>query len=110
MADSPLSLRSHVTAADEPSTDQTRLRWLREDLTSCLGEISAILHRASGNVDPPPPAHIDIEVPEADPHELQPREAGSRVDSPAMITWTWPDGAAVSYDWRSRSIQWRPPP
>lgn len=99
-----------MTAANEPSADQTRLGWLREDLTSCLGEISAILRRASGNVDPPPPAHIDIEVPEPSDEELQPRDTGVREDSPAMITWTWPDGAAVSYDWRSRAIRWQPPP
>lgn len=99
-----------MTRADEPTTDQTRLRWLREDLTSCLGEISAILRRASGNVDPLPPAHIDIEVPAADAEESRSRDSGARVDSLSTITWTWPDGAAVSYDWRTRAIKWRPPP
>lgn len=90
--------------------DKTRLRWLREDLGSCLGEISAILRRSSDHLRPPPPVHIDIEVSEPEFEPLLARDAGVREESPSTITWTWPDGAAVSYDWRTRAVHWQPPP
>jgi len=106
-----------VTPSNDPSDDQTRLRWLREDLTSCLGEISAILRRASGDFATPPAAHIEIDVPESAPGASSAAaEMGEALDPstpptpPASITWTWSDGAAMSYDWRSRAIRWQRPP
>jgi hypothetical protein len=106
-----------VTPSDDPSDDQTRLRWLREDLTSCLGEISAILRRASGDFAAPNAAHIEIDVPESSSDASSPAaEAGEPPDPsglqvpPASITWTWADGAAMSYDWQNRAIRWQRPP
>ncbi len=77
--------------------DQVRLRWLREDLTSCLGEVGEILRRASGEVEAPPAFSIAIDSPAAS-SEAQPSAP------PVTITWTRADGAAFTYDWRTGAL------
>ena len=93
--------------------DQVRLSWLREDLTSCLGEVGEILRRASGEHEAPPAFSIAIDSPEARPPAgTAPDEA---VDStaphpPVTITWTRADGAVFTYDWRTGALHCERPP
>lgn len=75
--------------------DQTRLRWLREDLTTCLGEVAAILRRASGEQAAVPAFCIAIDTSgaAAEPHP------------PLTITWQGADGAALTYEWSTGALQ-----
>jgi len=80
--------------------DQVRLRWLREDLTSCLGEVGAILRRASGEQETVPSfcIAIDTSAPATEPHP------------PLTITWQGADGAALTYDWSTGALRREPRP
>lgn len=80
--------------------DQVRLRWLREDLTSCLGEVGAILRRASGEQETVPAfcIAIDTSAPAAEPHP------------PLTITWHGADGTALTYDWSTGALRREPRP
>jgi hypothetical protein len=80
--------------------DQVRLRWLREDLTSCLGEVGAILRRASGEQETVPAFRIAIDTTAsaAEPHP------------PLTIAWNAADGAALTYDWRTGALRRERPP
>jgi hypothetical protein len=91
--------------------DQQRLRWLREDLASCLAQIGAIVRR--GDDEPRPASRIAIEV------SLAPGAPASSADEsvdpphplhpPVSITWTGLDGNAVTYDWRAEAIRFERP-
>ena len=98
-----------------PDEDQTRLRWLREDLTSCLGEVGDILRRASGEHGTPASFCIAIEAHAraADSTSLA-GEVGEDTTAPphpaVTISWTGADGAAVLYDWRTGALHRDPAP
>ena len=104
-------IRRSVQQTMDPSLladDQVRLRWLREDLTSCLGEVGAILRRASGENTPPHAFCIAIGA--AAPSGDSKPATGETLDEigaptewhpPVTITWTGTDGAAFTYDWRT---------
>lgn len=94
------------------SDDIRRLRWLREDLTSCLVQIGSILRRISGEAGLLPASRVTIEAPPTrgpDAEEVRDPLAELSLPvplhPPVAITWTWADGMAVHYDWRSQS--WR---
>ena len=80
--------------------DQVRLRWLREDLTSCLGEVGAILRRASGEQATVPAfcIAIDTTASAAEPHP------------PLTITWNGANGVALTYDWVTGALRREQPP
>lgn len=90
--------------------DQRRLRWLREDLTSCLVQIGCILRRTSGEFGTIPASAVTIAASPAivaDSHELSAIPADLANDipihTPATITWTWADGTQLSYDWHNHT-------
>jgi hypothetical protein len=94
--------------------DARRLRWLREDLTSCLIQIGGILRRTSGEVGVVPAGRVMIDAPLArgpDTEEMRDPLAETSLPvplhPPVSITWVWADGAVLQYDWRSQS--WRVP-
>jgi hypothetical protein len=85
------------------SADQRRLRWLREDLASCLREISVILHRTAGAPAGPYARRVSVELlpPGPDwppglpgPEDLEPHRHG-----PTSITCDWADGTSLTYHW-----------
>ena len=80
--------------------DQMRLRWLQEDLTSCIGELGAILRRASGEQETMPAFCIAIDT-TASAAEARP---------PVTISWNGVDGAALTYDWRTGLLRRERPP
>jgi hypothetical protein len=83
-----------------PAEDQMRLRWLREDLTSCIAELGAILRRASGEQALVPAfcIAVDTTAPAAEPHP------------PVTVSWNGMDGVALTYDWRTGALSREPPP
>jgi len=92
--------------------DVRRLRWLREDLTSCLLQIGGILRRTSGEFGVIPASRVTIEAPfvrGADAEDLRDPLAETclppPLHPPVTITWVWADGSAVHYDWRSQAWQ-----
>jgi hypothetical protein len=92
--------------------DIRRLRWLREDLTSCLVQIGSILRRTSGEAGLLPASRVTLEAPSTrGPDAEEIRDPLTELSlpvplhPPVAITWTWADGAAVHYDWRDQT--WR---
>ena len=97
--------------------DQVRLRWLREDLTSCLGEVGEILRRVSGDFEAPPAFSIAVDSPttSSEPKPSAGSTPEEAVASPAplppvTITWTRVDGAVFTYDWRTGALHCERPP
>jgi hypothetical protein len=90
--------------------DQRRLRWLREDLTSCLVQIGCILRRTSGEFGTLPASQVTIAATGggvAESHELSTIPADLLqeipIHPPASITWTWADGTELTYDWQNHT-------
>lgn len=90
--------------------DQRRLRWLREDLTSCLVQIGGILRQTSGAFGTIPASHVTIAgwdeplAASTDPSALPADLAGEiPIHVPATITWVWADGTRLTYDWHSHT-------
>ena len=113
----PTRPRIAEVLASLPDDDQVRLRWLREDLTSCLGELGAILRRVSGEQAAPPAFSITIDPPApSDAPTPVTAESSNRAHvsaqpaPPATISWTGANGAALTYDWRTGALIREPPP
>lgn len=95
--------------------DQRRLRWLREDLTSCLVQIGCILRRTSGEFGSIPASAVTVAAAAAmaaDTQELStlPADLANEIPihTPATITWTWADGTQLSYDWQTHTCDVSP--
>lgn len=95
--------------------DQRRLRWLREDLTSCLVQIGCILRRTSGEFGAVPASHVTIaaaasQVEDAVELSTLPADLTSElpIHTPASITWVWADGTHLIYDWQTHTCGVRP--
>lgn len=90
--------------------DQRRLRWLREDLTSCLVQIGCILRRTSGEFGLVPASQVTIAsagAQDPDSTELATLPADLvgelPIHTPASITWVWADGTHLIYDWQTHT-------
>lgn len=91
--------------------DQQRLRWLREDLASCLGQIGAIVRHGDGQPWPAFRIAIDVSASPgtADESADESADPPQALQPPVSITWTGFDGNAVTYDWRTEAIRFERP-
>jgi hypothetical protein len=81
--------------------EQRRLRWLAEDLATCLAGLGAIAARLSETGGLPGPTRIVVMTPRPDGWG-QAEELPAEPDQPiASVAWMWDDGRRVEYDWQA---------